>query len=676
MTSVVRLVLQIIEGTNFHLLDHKSFLVVQGKLDGVSLKTDPVPLSSNNGPRLEIGEELVWKMSLRNFKRIRPSKALILDCFSVTSGGDSKSIGYIVINLKSVTDSSQSGWRRLLGSSGPSQTSPQLLLSVSLDDSSKPKKVEPKVMPLDRKVEELSGQPTELLLKNGITYIGSERFCKERFQFSCTILAASNLSSLAKSASAKVQLQLLKQTLETNVFDPSFALNKTFVFDVFSKTSTLVEYLNENPSVDVSLMHEDAVVAQAKHFLVLELGVPLTTEIVFSSQDIDIQPKVTVTFVVFPLEEHEFVKEAKKETVLVSPSPAFTSEAPLPLDDSMEIEMTSEFSKNFEVEEIEQEPTKARHENGPEPPVKRDRVEKVNTYRAREEISSVPLMSDAERMTKVVEELEDWKLKQKMLFTAEMNANKEELTRAWEDRLNERQRELEYEKIKALEKTKELSATLEEEIAKLKLKDKELDKEQEKLKIYKKQMEVNFEEQNQRFRSQVQDSGSKLSILAYQNKKLQEKVDLLENECSKLQKIQRSSESAEILELKEKLREMEQNLKRAQEEKAKITKEWVKSQRKVNEVKESNLTNINREPFFADQEKARLMKEKDSLEKMRLELLQMKQTPLQREVVDVRKLQEQREALLKTGLYNEQSALIKGLDEAISKAQRERASAD
>jgi hypothetical protein len=39
----------------------------------------------------------------------------------------------------------------------------------------------------------------------------------------------------------------------------------------------------------------------------------------------------------------------------------------------------------------------------------------------------------------------------------------------------------------------------------------------------------------------------------FKNKQLQQKVDLLEAECAKLKKINKSNQSAEILELKEKL---------------------------------------------------------------------------------------------------------------------------
>jgi len=56
-------------GSNFQQLDKNSWLLFRGSVEGVSLATDKVPLSSMNGTRLEIGEELVWKMSYRNYQR-------------------------------------------------------------------------------------------------------------------------------------------------------------------------------------------------------------------------------------------------------------------------------------------------------------------------------------------------------------------------------------------------------------------------------------------------------------------------------------------------------------------------------------------------------------------------------------------------------------------------------
>jgi hypothetical protein len=44
-----------------------------------------------------------------------------------------------------------------------------------------------------------------------------------------------------------------------------------------------------------------------------------------------------------------------------------------------------------------------------------------------------------------------------------------------------------------------------------------------------------------------------INVLLFKNKQLKQNVDLLEAECTKLRKINKSNQSAEILELKEKL---------------------------------------------------------------------------------------------------------------------------
>ncbi|XP_065352054.1 ninein-like protein isoform X1 [Cloeon dipterum] len=680
MTQVLRLVLQIIEGTNFHLLEPNSSLVLQGKLDGVGLKTEPVALSSANGLRLEIGEELIWKISQRNFQRIKASKALKLECFNVGPGSSIKSVGYIIINLKSVSEHAQCGWRRLLGSSSPAQSCPQLLLSVSLLDSNRSKKEEQKqALSLDKRVEDISGRPTELNLKNGISYIGSERFCKERFQFSCTLISLAIPPQILQPESARLQLKLFGQTLTTNQFDivePKTVLNKTFVFDIFSKTPILVQFLSENPIMEVALTQENRTVLETSHFLAIELGQPMTTDLFFKGCNRDPQPKVTVAFSIQPLREVEEVntKEVQREAEIHSP---FAPSAPILLEDDTEIEIISEYSKNFETEsDMADDPAPLPLKMNPKPTANKEVVHRYlhpESHRTQHyDGDGVAAISDRERMVKVVEELEEWKLRHKILFTEEMEAKREEMMRAWEHQMTKRQEELEFEKVKSIEKSKEYAASLEEEIAKLKLKGKDVEREDEKFKSYRRKMEEKLEEKDRTLKKQQLESESKMSILVYQNKKLQERAELLEAECAKLKKIQKSSESAEIIELKEKMRDMEQNLKKAQEEKARITKEWAKSQRQAVGAKDHSthcFKNINSESFFPDQERVRLMQEKISLEKLQQELLQMKQRPTQTEVINTRKLLEQRDALLKTGMYNEQSEVVQSLDEAIKSAR-------
>jgi len=70
------------------------------------------------------------------------------------------------------------------------------------------------------------------------------------------------------------------------------------------------------------------------------------------------------------------------------------------------------------------------------------------------------------------------------------------------------------------------------------------------------------------------------------------------------------------------------------------------------------------------------LKDKVSLEKLKSNLLSMGQKPSNCESAAALKLQEQREAILKTGVYNEQSELVKTLDQAIQKARSECPSGD
>jgi hypothetical protein len=82
-------------------------------------------------------------------------------------------------------------------------------MSVSLMDSISVKKTPQQELSLDKRVEEINGMPTELNLRNGITYIGSEKFCKERFQLSCTVHSASHMDQVNIKYNYKIHNDLL-----------------------------------------------------------------------------------------------------------------------------------------------------------------------------------------------------------------------------------------------------------------------------------------------------------------------------------------------------------------------------------------------------------------------------------------------------------------------------------
>jgi hypothetical protein len=71
-----------------------------------------------------------------------------------------------------------------------------------------------------------------------------------------------------------------------------------------------------------------------------------------------------------------------------------------------------------------------------------------------------------------------------------------------------------------------------------------------------------------------------------------------------------------------------------------------------------------------------LKREKDSLEKLKAEMLSVKKTPAHIESASAQILLEQREAVLRSGAYNEESEVIKSYDKAILKARFESAGGD
>jgi len=131
-------------------------------------------------------------------------------------------------------------------------------------------------------------------------------------------------------------------------FDPNLskiAFDQLFVFDVLSKTSTLRQFLSEHPSVDVSLMHSDSVVCQAKHFLgCLNLGVPTTATIFLfrDNMDSEMQPSVTLRLMVSDLEP-DFATPAPVQKVATLETPS--APPPVLFEEDTEFEIVSEFSK-------------------------------------------------------------------------------------------------------------------------------------------------------------------------------------------------------------------------------------------------------------------------------------------------------------------------------------------
>jgi hypothetical protein len=72
-----------------------------------------------------------------------------------------------------------------------------------------------------------------------------------------------------------------------------------------------------------------------------------------------------------------------------------------------------------------------------------------------------------------------------------------------------------------------------------------------------------------------------------------------------------------------------------------------------------------------------LKREKESLEKLKAELMSVKQTPTPViESTAAQILLEQKEALLKSGAYNDESDVIRSYDQAILKARIESAGGD
>uniref|UniRef100_A0AAX7TLS7 C2 domain-containing protein n=1 Tax=Astatotilapia calliptera TaxID=8154 RepID=A0AAX7TLS7_ASTCA len=205
-TDQLLIVLSILEGRHFPKSPRLS-LVVQASFDGEQLATDPV----EHREQPQFSTELAWELDRRTLHQHRLQRTPIkLQCFAVDPVSKKKeSVGYIVLDLRSVQEVKQeSRWYPLLSSKYTKQK-PSLLLSMVLENDNKPSEPSPdrfkakKAPPRQgsSSVTDLLPERLEAILipDQGYHQVGPADLCTDMFVLSVTVAFATKLEQLVPS---------------------------------------------------------------------------------------------------------------------------------------------------------------------------------------------------------------------------------------------------------------------------------------------------------------------------------------------------------------------------------------------------------------------------------------------------------------------------------------------
>lgn len=201
------IVVSILEGRQFPRSPRLS-LVVEARFDGETLSTDPV----EHKEQPQFCTELAWELDRKTLHQHRLQRTPIkLQCYAVDSSTSAReSVGYIVLDLRSVQEIKQAPkWHPLL-SSKYTKLKPALLIGMILENDNKqtaetfkakkapPRPGSPALLPLD--AEKLRAVLNE---EEGFHQIGPADVCAEMFVLSVTVAFATKLEQLI-SSSAKL----------------------------------------------------------------------------------------------------------------------------------------------------------------------------------------------------------------------------------------------------------------------------------------------------------------------------------------------------------------------------------------------------------------------------------------------------------------------------------------
>lgn len=198
-------VISVLEGRRFpKRAKHK--IVIEARFDGELLSTDPID-------HIEIPnftQELAWELDKKGLQQHRLQRTSIkIQCYATDGSGTVKeAVGYVVLDLRSITTKQTPKWHPLLHSKY-SKNKSEIRLAIYLEDdkggeqetSFKAKDAPARLLD---DTQSLGIDPRHLqpLLNEaeGFYQIGPKLKCKEQFILSVTIAQASNLTQLIPSS--------------------------------------------------------------------------------------------------------------------------------------------------------------------------------------------------------------------------------------------------------------------------------------------------------------------------------------------------------------------------------------------------------------------------------------------------------------------------------------------
>ncbi|XP_038660935.1 centrosomal protein of 120 kDa isoform X2 [Scyliorhinus canicula] len=200
------IVVSVLEGRHFP-KRHRHKIVVEARFDGELLATDPVDHKSQP----DFVTELAWELDRRSLYQHRLQRTPIkLFCYAIDSLSLAKeSVGYIILDLRSVQETKQtSKWYPLL-SSKYTKSKPEIKIGIVLETDIKPQ-VEgfkaKEAPPRDGRMIEILPQPaldlnpktlTAILNEEESYYqIGPPEYCTDFFMLSVTIAFATQLEQI------------------------------------------------------------------------------------------------------------------------------------------------------------------------------------------------------------------------------------------------------------------------------------------------------------------------------------------------------------------------------------------------------------------------------------------------------------------------------------------------
>uniref|UniRef100_A0A7N8Y6S7 Centrosomal protein 120 n=1 Tax=Mastacembelus armatus TaxID=205130 RepID=A0A7N8Y6S7_9TELE len=246
-------------------------LMVQASFDGEQLATDPV----EHREQPQFSTELAWELDRRTLHQHRLQRTPIkLQCFAVDSVSKKReSVGYIVLDLRSVQEVKQEPrWYPLLSSKYTKQR-PALLLSMVLENDTKSSEPSPDRFKA-KKAPPRQGSPVTELLPDkleamlipdqGYHQVGPADHCTDMFVLSVTVAFATKLEQLI-SSTMKLSAEgsefffyytLLGNDITSepfhNLLSPDFEPERASV-RIRSSKQIFLTFLSQQPSLQIHL---------------------------------------------------------------------------------------------------------------------------------------------------------------------------------------------------------------------------------------------------------------------------------------------------------------------------------------------------------------------------------------------------------------------------------------